>query len=100
MAILLISLVLLLILGVPIAYSLGVSGMLYFIIEKPELISVLPQRFFAGMQSYSMIALPLFCLMGSLMNSSGITGRLIDFLYAYYRPAEGRTWDGLMSLPA
>ena len=46
MAILLISLVLLLILGVPIAYSLGVSGMLYFIIEKPELISVLPQRFF------------------------------------------------------
>lgn len=79
MAILLISLVVLLILGVPIAYSLGVSGFLYFIIEQPALISVLPQRFFAGMQSYSMIALPLFCLMGYLMNGSGITGRLIDF---------------------
>ena len=79
MTILLISLVILLILGVPIAYSLGVSGFLYFVIERPELISVLPQRFFAGMESYSMIALPLFCLMGSLMNSSGITARLIDF---------------------
>ncbi|MDC7125027.1 MAG: TRAP transporter large permease [Spirochaetales bacterium] len=79
MAILLISLVILLVLGVPIAYSLGVSGFLYFLIERPELISVLPQRFFAGMQSYSMIALPLFCLMGSLMNASGITTRLIDF---------------------
>lgn len=79
MAILLISLVILLVLGVPIAYSLGVSGFLYFLIQQPELISVLPQRFFAGMQSYSMIALPLFCLMGSLMNASGITTRLIDF---------------------
>ena len=46
MAILLISLAILLIFGVPIAYSLGVSGFLYFVIEKPELISVLPQRFF------------------------------------------------------
>ena len=79
MAILLISLVILLILGVPIAYSLGVSGFLYFLIEQPDLITILPQRFFAGMQSYSMIALPLFCLMGALMNGSGITGRLIDF---------------------
>ncbi|MBI9104945.1 MAG: TRAP transporter large permease [Spirochaetales bacterium] len=79
MAILLISLVILLILGVPIAFSLGVSGFLYFLLEQPDLISILPQRFFAGMQSYSMIALPLFCLMGSLMNGSGITTRLIDF---------------------
>ncbi len=79
MAILLISLVVLLVLGVPIAYSLGVSGFLYFFFDQPELISVLPQRFFAGMQSYSMIALPMFILMGLLMNASGITTRLIDF---------------------
>ena len=79
MSILLVSLVILLVIGVPIAYSLGISSFFYFIIIHPELISILPQRLFAGMNSYTMIALPLFCLMGFLMNEGGITRRLIDF---------------------
>lgn len=76
---LLLSLIILLILGVPIAYSLGLSSFVYFIIEHPELISVIPQRLYAGMDAYLMIALPLFIAMGGLMNASGITRRLIDF---------------------
>jgi TRAP-type transport system large permease protein len=79
MTLLLISLLVLLVVGVPIAYSLGISGFLYFAVLRPELLQILPQRLFAGMDSYSMIALPLFCLMGFLMNSGGITRRLIDF---------------------
>ncbi len=79
MTLLLISLALLLILGLPIAYSLGISGFLYFMIKQPMLLAILPQRLYAGMESYSMIALPLFCLMGYLMNAGGITARLIDF---------------------
>lgn len=79
MTILLASLLLLLIIGVPIAYSLGISGFLYFAAVHPELIPILPQRLYAGMESYSMIALPLFILMGLLMNAGGITTRLIDF---------------------
>lgn len=79
MTLLLIVLAFLLIMGVPIAYSLGISGFAYFAILQPELLPILPQRLFAGMQSYSMIALPLFCLMGFLMNAGGITARLIDF---------------------
>lgn len=79
MLILLSSLAVCLLLGVPIAYSLGLSGFLYFGIVHPELLTVLPQRLFAGMDSYAMIALPLFILMGLLMNSGGVTRRLIDF---------------------
>ena len=79
MTILLLSLVLFLAIGVPIAYSLGISGFLYFVMVHPELIPILPQRLFSGMESYSMIALPLFILMGLLMNAGGITTRLIDF---------------------
>jgi len=79
MTVLLISLVFLLILGVPIAYSLGLSSFLYFFLNHPELISVIPQRLYAGMDAYLMIALPLFITMGCLMNVSGITQRLIDF---------------------
>lgn len=79
MTILLISLALFLVLGIPIAYSLGLSGFCYFFFVHPEIVSILPQRFLAGMDSYAMIALPLFVLMGLLMNAGGITSRLIDF---------------------
>jgi tripartite ATP-independent transporter DctM subunit len=79
MIILLTSLAVFLTLGIPIAYSLGLSGFLYFVFVQPELVSILPPRFLAGMDSYAMIALPLFVLMGLLMNAGGITSRLINF---------------------
>ena len=79
MDVLLLSLFIFLMLGIPIAYSLGLSAFSYFFVYHPELLQVLPQRFFAGMNLYALIALPLFILMGLLMNVSGITSRLIDF---------------------
>ena len=51
MVILLGSLLVFLLIGVPIAYSLGLSAMLYFIIENPMLIGILPQRLFAGIDN-------------------------------------------------
>ena len=79
MTLLLLSLTVLLLLGIPIAYALGLSGFIYFLVDQPLLLGILPQRLYSGMESYSMIALPLFCLMGYLMNAGGITARLIDF---------------------
>ena len=79
MIVLLTSLAVCLVIGIPIAYSLGLSGFFYFLFERPELLPILPQRFLAGMDSYAMIAMPLFVLMGLLMNAGGITSRLIDF---------------------
>ena len=79
MVILLVGLLICLVIGVPIGYALGLSAFAYFIIEQPMLTGILPQRFFAGMNNYAMIALPLFILMGQVMNASGITGRLLDF---------------------
>ncbi|MBG6160246.1 tripartite ATP-independent transporter DctM subunit [Labrenzia sp. EL_159] len=78
MLILLLSLLVLLVIGVPIAYALGLSALAYFLVEQPMLIGVLPQRFFAGINSYALISLPLFILMGFVMNTGGITGRLLD----------------------
>ena len=79
MLILLASLGVLLLIGVPVAYSLGLSALSYFLVYHPELISILPQRVFSGMDSEPMIALPLFVLMGLVMNAGGITARLINF---------------------
>ncbi len=79
MDILLITLVLFLVLGIPVAYALGLSAFSYFIVYHRELLQILPQRFYSGLNVYALIALPLFILMGLLMNKSGITSRLIDF---------------------
>ena len=79
MLILLVSLFIFLVFGIPIAYSLGLSGFLYFYFVHPELLQILPARLYAGMNTYAMIALPLFVFMGQIMNSGGITTRLINF---------------------
>ncbi|MFP6583963.1 MAG: TRAP transporter large permease [Candidatus Hydrogenedentota bacterium] len=91
MTILLLSLVVLLFLGIPIAYSIGISSLLYFAVYHPEMMQILPQRMFFGFNSYTLIALPLFILMGFLMNESGITARLLNFCMMFV----GRLRGGL-----
>ena len=78
MALLFGSLLVFLVAGVPIAYALGLSSLAYFLFVSPDLFVVMPQRLFSGMNNYALISLPLFILMGQVMNSSGITRRLID----------------------
>jgi len=73
------SLAALLVFGVPICYSLGASAVLYFLVYQPPLVGILPLRIFAGTDSFAMLALPLFVLMGLLMNQGGITRRIIAF---------------------
>ncbi len=79
MLILLLSLVVFMLIGVPIAFSMGLSSLIYFFLYQPALIAVLPARVFAGMDSSIMLSLPLFIVMGHLMNHGGLTTRLIDF---------------------
>lgn len=79
MLILLLALVALIGLGLPVAYSLGLAALCFFVIEDPWLIQVLPQRVFSGLNSYTLISLPLFILMGLVMNQAGITQRLVSF---------------------
>ena len=79
MIVLISSLFVFLAIGVPIAYSLGLSATIYFLFFNSELLNVMPQILFAGMDSYTLIALPLFILMGQLMNEGQITSRLIEF---------------------
>ena len=60
MLILLASLAVLLILGIPIAYAIGLSSLFFFALNHPDLVQILPQRMFAGFNSYTLMALPLF----------------------------------------
>ena len=76
---LLISLLALIGIGVPVAYALGVSVLLYVSLSDTQLLLILPLRLLAGFNSYALMSLPLFILMGQVMNSAQITSRLIDF---------------------
>ena len=89
MVVLLLSLFIFLGIGVPIAYSLGLSTTLYFIFFNNDLLQVMPQILFAGMDSYTLIALPLFILMGQLMNESQITSKLIDYCLIFVGKIRG-----------
>ena len=53
MLILVVSLTMLLVIGVPVAYALGLSSLMYFILEQPDLAIVMPQRVFSGMNNYA-----------------------------------------------
>ncbi|NVO57927.1 TRAP transporter large permease [Rhodobacteraceae bacterium B1Z28] len=78
MFILLGSLLLLLVIGVPVAYALGLASVAYFMIEAPAAMGFVVQRFFSGINNYPLVSLPFFILMGLVMNSGGITRRLLD----------------------
>lgn len=67
-----------LIIGLPVAFCLGISSLMYFIINGIPLIT-LPQKMFAGMNSFVLLCVPGFILAGNLMNLGGITERIIKF---------------------
>ncbi len=69
--------VVLLLCNVPIAFTLGISGMVYFLVQTSIPIPIVAQRLVAGTQSFPLLAVPFFVLAGHLMNASGITKRLI-----------------------
>ena len=69
----------LLLLGVPVAYSIGLSttlAMLLSILPGPAVTTV-AQRMATGLDSFTLLAIPFFILAGQLMNSGGIARRLI-----------------------
>ncbi len=84
-AILIGVLVVLLILGIPAVFALGVSSVLYLAVTRgidaiPS--AVVAQRILYGMDSFALLALPLFLFVGRLMNESGVTNRLFGFAKA------------------
>lgn len=77
-AVLFISFIVFLALRVPVAFSLALSSFIYFLGTDLSL-PIFTQRFFAGLDSFTLLCIPGFVLAGNLMNFGGITERLIGF---------------------
>ncbi|MBM7714298.1 tripartite ATP-independent transporter DctM subunit [Bacillus thermophilus] len=72
--------IILLLLQIPIAFVLGITTIAYIIVSNNMgLMETAPQRLYSGLENYGLLAIPLFMLAGELMNSGGITKRLIHF---------------------
>lgn len=78
-AILLISFFVFLALGFPIAVALGLSSLLGLICEGGTPLVVIVQRMFVSLDSFPLMAVPLYMLAGLLMDSGGISRRILQF---------------------
>ena len=78
MIILGITFVVLLAIGLPVAFTVGISALSYFIAEGVPM-QIVVQKMVSSTQSFSLLAVPFFVLAGNLMNETGITPRLIKF---------------------
>lgn len=73
-------LIILLAIGVPIFISLGLSSLLLWIIEYDSVDFIMIfQKMFTGMDNFTLMAIPFFMLAGELMNTGGLSKRLVGF---------------------
>ena len=79
--VLVLSFVILLVIGVPIAFSIGISGILTMLVSIDFIpaLTTFSHRMATGLDSFALLAIPFFILAGNIMNSGGIAIRLIDF---------------------
>jgi len=77
------TLVITLLLSVPVGIALGMAAMAGLLYSSPEFLIVLPQKFLAGLDSFPLLAIPLFVLAGTLMAQGGMAKRIIDMAMVF-----------------
>jgi TRAP-type transport system large permease protein len=67
-----------LLMGMPVAFAIGIAGCVFFL-QHPELPSTIPiQVTVSQTQNFALLAIPLFIMAGNLLNHSGITRELLN----------------------
>ncbi len=81
-AILVGGLLVFLFIGMPIGFSMGISSFIYILYQGRYPLTLIPQRFASGMESFPLLAVPFFILAGQMMNQTGVTTRIFSFANA------------------
>ncbi|ORC37978.1 C4-dicarboxylate ABC transporter permease [Marispirochaeta aestuarii] len=71
--------VILLVIGVPIAFVLGLVPLIYLLFFKGLPLIAIASKLYGGIDNYVLLALPFFILAGNIMNNTGITKDLVNF---------------------
>jgi tripartite ATP-independent transporter DctM subunit len=70
----------LIMLGLPIAVSMGFTAVIFFVaLGETDVLCMIPARMYSSTTSFTLLAIPFFILTGNLMNAGGITFRLFRF---------------------
>ena len=86
------ALIALILLGVPVAVSMGLTAVMTFVVMgQANILTMVAQRMYASTTSFTLLAIPFFILAGNLMNTGGITERIFRFA----RALVGHIWGGL-----
>ncbi|MCJ8285949.1 MAG: TRAP transporter large permease [Halomonas sp.] len=78
MLLLFISFVVLMLIGVPIAFTIGASTLVTLVVQGTPL-AVVPQQMFQGINTFALVAVPMFILTGDLMAQGAVSRKLVDF---------------------
>lgn len=81
----------LLLVGTPMAVAMALSATVAFLVQGSTPLMLVVQTIYAGMDSFLFLAVPLFILAGNLMETGGITRRLVSLAHALV----GHFWGGL-----
>jgi len=78
MTLLFLSFIVMIVLGFPIAFAIGISTSLAFLNASMPIV-MLSQRMFEGINSYMLLAVPLFMFAGALMDRGGLSEKMVNF---------------------
>jgi C4-dicarboxylate transporter DctM subunit len=79
------------VIGIPIAFAIALTTTIYILMTMPQNIVIIPLRMFSGVDSFILMAIPLFVLAAEIMVTAGISTKLFDFVRLFL----GRIRGGL-----
>lgn len=82
MIIVIIAFIIFLAIGMPVAFAIGISGFLWFLQHLDLPVTIPIQLALSQTQSFTLLAIPMFIFAGNVMNSAGVTGRLMNLASA------------------
>lgn len=82
LAVLLTMLVVCFIINIPIGFAMGLAALASLMVAGTMPIEMMPQRMVAGINSFPLLAIPLFMMAGSIMERGGISKRIVDLASA------------------
>ncbi|MCP4048161.1 MAG: TRAP transporter large permease subunit, partial [Gammaproteobacteria bacterium] len=88
---LIITLIVTMLIGVPVGMCLAIAALVGILMISPDVLIMLPQKFVSGLDSFPLLAIPLFVLAGQLMAQGGLARRIVDLSLVFV----GRIRGGL-----
>lgn len=73
------SFLVLMVIGIPIFFAMAMSSLIALVFQGELSLMIIPQRMFAMIDSFSLLAIPFFVLAGVFMETGGISARLVSF---------------------